>query len=137
MWGAQRAAVSQPRKPAGCPAWLQGYKPPDEGPSEYQTIPLDKIEDFGVHCKQVSEAHGPRWAGRAAQPAGGRAPAAAKAEPGRSRAPAHSARAPPRSRQAAGWPAAQPCDLSAAWVATRALAGVPPSAANRSLPAAC
>merc|ERR1719311_1076652 len=28
------------------------YKPPDEGPSEYQTIPLDKIEDFGVHCKQ-------------------------------------------------------------------------------------
>ena len=32
---------------------LQGYKPPEEGPSEYQTIPLDKIEDFGVHCKQV------------------------------------------------------------------------------------
>ncbi|RKO92964.1 JAB1/Mov34/MPN/PAD-1 ubiquitin protease-domain-containing protein [Blyttiomyces helicus] len=30
----------------------QGYKPPDEGPSEYQTIPLSKIEDFGVHCKQ-------------------------------------------------------------------------------------
>jgi len=30
----------------------QGYKPPDEGPSEYQTIPLHKIEDFGVHCKQ-------------------------------------------------------------------------------------
>ncbi|KAJ3093217.1 COP9 signalosome complex subunit 5 [Quaeritorhiza haematococci] len=29
-----------------------GYKPPDEGPSEYQTIPLSKIEDFGVHCKQ-------------------------------------------------------------------------------------
>lgn len=29
----------------------QGYKPPDEGPSEYQTIPLNKIEDFGVHCK--------------------------------------------------------------------------------------
>lgn len=28
------------------------YKPPDEGPSEYQTIPLNKIEDFGVHCKQ-------------------------------------------------------------------------------------
>uniref|UniRef100_A0A8C8JLY4 COP9 signalosome complex subunit 5 n=1 Tax=Oncorhynchus tshawytscha TaxID=74940 RepID=A0A8C8JLY4_ONCTS len=22
------------------------------GPSEYQTIPLNKIEDFGVHCKQ-------------------------------------------------------------------------------------
>jgi COP9 signalosome complex subunit 5 len=30
----------------------KGYKPPDEGPSEYQTIPLEKIEDFGVHCKQ-------------------------------------------------------------------------------------
>jgi COP9 signalosome complex subunit 5 len=30
----------------------RGYKPPDEGPSEYQTIPLNKIEDFGVHCKQ-------------------------------------------------------------------------------------
>eukprot|EP00128_Syssomonas_multiformis_P014217 Colp12_sorted_trinity150504_noHs@14714 len=30
----------------------QGYKPPDEGPSEYQTIPINKIEDFGVHCKQ-------------------------------------------------------------------------------------
>jgi COP9 signalosome complex subunit 5 len=29
----------------------KGYKPPDEGPSEYQTIPLEKIEDFGVHCK--------------------------------------------------------------------------------------
>ena len=29
----------------------QGYKPPDEGPSEYQTIPLSKIEDFGVHVK--------------------------------------------------------------------------------------
>ena len=31
---------------------VQGYKPPDEGPSEYQTIPLSKIEDFGVHCRQ-------------------------------------------------------------------------------------
>ncbi|RUS20143.1 JAB1/Mov34/MPN/PAD-1 ubiquitin protease-domain-containing protein [Endogone sp. FLAS-F59071] len=29
----------------------QGYRPPDEGPSEYQTIPLHKIEDFGVHAK--------------------------------------------------------------------------------------
>lgn len=29
-----------------------GYTPPDEGPSEYQSIPLDKIEDFGVHHKQ-------------------------------------------------------------------------------------
>jgi hypothetical protein len=30
------------------------YKPPDEAVSEYQTIPLNKIEDFGVHCKQVA-----------------------------------------------------------------------------------
>ncbi|KYQ96683.1 Mov34/MPN/PAD-1 family protein [Tieghemostelium lacteum] len=30
----------------------QGYKPPNEGPSDYQSIPLSKIEDFGVHCKQ-------------------------------------------------------------------------------------
>jgi len=30
----------------------KGYKPPDEAPSEYQTIPLNKIEDFGVHCNQ-------------------------------------------------------------------------------------
>merc|ERR1712232_490495 len=30
----------------------QGYKPPDEGPSEYQSIPLSKIEDFGVHQNQ-------------------------------------------------------------------------------------
>ncbi|KAM1022598.1 hypothetical protein ACFX15_042710 [Malus domestica] len=29
-----------------------GYKPPDDPVSEYQTIPLNKIEDFGVHCKQ-------------------------------------------------------------------------------------
>ncbi len=29
----------------------QGYKPPSDEPSEYQTIPLNKIEDFGVHCK--------------------------------------------------------------------------------------
>eukprot|EP00095_Tigriopus_kingsejongensis_P012341 maker-scaffold198_size266703-snap-gene-0.24 protein:Tk12341 transcript:maker-scaffold198_size266703-snap-gene-0.24-mRNA-1 annotation:"cop9 signalosome complex subunit 5" len=29
----------------------KGFKPSDEGPSEYQTIPLNKIEDFGVHCK--------------------------------------------------------------------------------------
>ena len=39
---------------------FQGYKPPDEGPSEYQSIPLNKIEDFGVHCKQyvlVSKPH--------------------------------------------------------------------------------
>ncbi|KAI4379736.1 hypothetical protein MLD38_005992 [Melastoma candidum] len=30
----------------------EGYKPPDVPVSEYQTIPLNKIEDFGVHCKQ-------------------------------------------------------------------------------------
>lgn len=30
----------------------KGFKPPNEGLSEYQTIPLNKIEDFGVHCKQ-------------------------------------------------------------------------------------
>ncbi|KAJ8563372.1 hypothetical protein K7X08_031824 [Anisodus acutangulus] len=30
----------------------EGYKPPDDPISEYQTIPLNKIEDFGVHCKQ-------------------------------------------------------------------------------------
>eukprot|EP01136_Pigoraptor_vietnamica_P008788 Opistho-1_new@44592 len=29
-----------------------GYKPPDEPKSEYQSIPISKIEDFGVHCKQ-------------------------------------------------------------------------------------
>ncbi|KAF5196159.1 Cop9 signalosome complex subunit [Thalictrum thalictroides] len=29
-----------------------GYKPPDDPVSEYQTIPLNKIEDFGVHCRQ-------------------------------------------------------------------------------------
>lgn len=28
------------------------YKPRDEEQSEYQSIPLNKIEDFGVHCKQ-------------------------------------------------------------------------------------
>lgn len=27
------------------------YKPQDESLSEYQTIPLNKIEDFGVHCE--------------------------------------------------------------------------------------
>lgn len=30
----------------------EDYKPPDESPSQYQTIPIDKIEDFGVHVKQ-------------------------------------------------------------------------------------
>ncbi|PWN44857.1 Mov34-domain-containing protein [Ceraceosorus guamensis] len=28
----------------------EGYKPPSAGPSEYQSIPLSKIEDFGVHA---------------------------------------------------------------------------------------
>lgn len=32
----------------------EGFQPPDEQVSEYQTIPLNKIEDFGVHCKQVT-----------------------------------------------------------------------------------
>ncbi|KAL1189957.1 COP9 signalosome complex subunit 5b [Cardamine amara subsp. amara] len=32
--------------------YSEGYKPPDEPVSEYQTIPLNKIEDFGGHCKQ-------------------------------------------------------------------------------------
>lgn len=35
------------------PASQQGYKAPDAGPSEYQTIPMEKIEDFGVHANQV------------------------------------------------------------------------------------
>ena len=30
----------------------KGYKSANEEPSEYQMIPLNKIEDFGVHCKQ-------------------------------------------------------------------------------------
>jgi len=30
----------------------EGHKNADEGPSEYQHIPISKIEDFGVHCKQ-------------------------------------------------------------------------------------
>ncbi|KAI6197466.1 COP9 signalosome complex subunit 5 [Aphelenchoides besseyi] len=29
----------------------KGYKPPDDGPSEYQSIPSHKNEDFGAHCK--------------------------------------------------------------------------------------
>ena len=33
-------------------AYPNGYKPPDDQPNEYQSIPLGKIEDFGVHCKQ-------------------------------------------------------------------------------------
>eukprot|EP01130_Rhizamoeba_saxonica_P014726 TRINITY_DN6450_c0_g1_i1.p1 TRINITY_DN6450_c0_g1~~TRINITY_DN6450_c0_g1_i1.p1 ORF type:complete len:322 (+),score=78.70 TRINITY_DN6450_c0_g1_i1:33-998(+) len=32
-----------------------GYTPPDAVKSEYQSIPLDKIEDFGVHCNQYYE----------------------------------------------------------------------------------
>ncbi|KAK0404714.1 hypothetical protein QR680_017594 [Steinernema hermaphroditum] len=30
----------------------KGFQPADEAPSEYQSVPLNKIEDFGVHCKQ-------------------------------------------------------------------------------------
>ncbi|KAI9065609.1 Mov34-domain-containing protein [Trametes sanguinea] len=30
----------------------EGYTPPDAGGSEYQSIPLNKIEDFGVHANQ-------------------------------------------------------------------------------------
>ena len=30
----------------------EGYTPPDDDGGAYQTIPLDKIEDFGVHAKQ-------------------------------------------------------------------------------------
>ncbi|TKR81243.1 hypothetical protein L596_015148 [Steinernema carpocapsae] len=30
----------------------RGFQPSDEAPSEYQSVPLNKIEDFGVHCKQ-------------------------------------------------------------------------------------
>lgn len=41
----------------------EGYKPPDEGPSEYQTIPLSKIEDFGVHAKQVRSRAPSPWMG--------------------------------------------------------------------------
>ncbi|CAB3406738.1 unnamed protein product [Caenorhabditis bovis] len=29
-----------------------GYHPPDDIPSGYQSIPLSKVEDFGVHCKR-------------------------------------------------------------------------------------
>lgn len=30
----------------------EGYTPPNVSPSEYQSIPLNKIEDFGVHANQ-------------------------------------------------------------------------------------
>eukprot|EP00927_Polykrikos_kofoidii_P086025 TRINITY_DN9518_c1_g1_i2.p1 TRINITY_DN9518_c1_g1~~TRINITY_DN9518_c1_g1_i2.p1 ORF type:complete len:360 (-),score=67.29 TRINITY_DN9518_c1_g1_i2:48-1127(-) len=30
----------------------EGYTPPEDKQSEYQSIPLEKIEDFGVHAKQ-------------------------------------------------------------------------------------
>ncbi|KAF8371556.1 csn-5 [Pristionchus pacificus] len=29
----------------------RGYKPPEDGNDVYQHIPLNKVEDFGVHCK--------------------------------------------------------------------------------------
>ena len=31
---------------------VQGKAPQDDGPQEYQTIPIDKIGDFGMHVKQ-------------------------------------------------------------------------------------
>ena len=31
---------------------VQGYTPPEAKESEYQTIPMSKIEDFGVHANQ-------------------------------------------------------------------------------------
>ena len=30
----------------------QGYKPPDDGASEFESVPLNKIEDFGAHQNQ-------------------------------------------------------------------------------------
>lgn len=33
-------------------SYPEGHKAADDGPGEYQSIPLDKIEDFGVHHKQ-------------------------------------------------------------------------------------
>jgi len=30
----------------------ENYKPEGDAPSEYQSIPISKIEDFGVHCKR-------------------------------------------------------------------------------------
>jgi len=33
-------------------AYPEGYKTDKDSPSEYQSIPISKIEDFGVHCKQ-------------------------------------------------------------------------------------
>ena len=30
----------------------ENYTPPDHGGGEYQSIPLNKIEDFGVHANQ-------------------------------------------------------------------------------------
>ncbi|KAH9363363.1 hypothetical protein HPB48_006469 [Haemaphysalis longicornis] len=50
--GAQRLRWQQKQQNEFNRCMSQGYKPPDEGPAEYQTIPLNKIEDFGVHCKQ-------------------------------------------------------------------------------------
>ncbi|KAJ8448767.1 hypothetical protein Cgig2_011388 [Carnegiea gigantea] len=47
----------------------EGYKPSDEPVSEYQTIPLNKVEDFGVHSEKLEQAEnqlvhtrlGPWW----------------------------------------------------------------------------
>jgi len=32
-----------------------GYTPPDAGPQLYQSIPRDKVEDFGVHANSYYE----------------------------------------------------------------------------------
>jgi len=49
MGAAVRAQQSQNAEPAML--W-QGYTPPEAKESEYQTIPMSKIEDFGVHANQ-------------------------------------------------------------------------------------
>ena len=44
------------------PDWRirQGKAPQDDGPQEYQTIPIDKIGDFGMHVKQYAAVARPR-----------------------------------------------------------------------------
>lgn len=36
-----------------CRKYPKGYKPPDEGPSEYQTITFNKREDVSVHANNI------------------------------------------------------------------------------------
>jgi len=38
--------------PGGWWVEVQDYTPVEEGPQEYQTVPLSKIEDFGSHVKR-------------------------------------------------------------------------------------